>query len=71
MVWNTFNQVKEWLYKYTVEDPIYAIVNEYDDVVSYDELIDLVERKQSVENEDDFTYSRNVDGYRFADEEFL
>ena len=70
VVWNTFNQVKEWLYKYTVENPIYAIVNEYDDVVTYDELIDLVELKQSAENEDDFTYARNVDGYRFTDEEF-
>ena len=72
--WNTFKQVKDWLYKWTVEKPIYVILNEYDDVVTYDEFIDLVERKQkdkrSRDNPDNFSYARNVDGYRFTDEEF-
>lgn len=75
VVWNTFNQVREWLYKYTVEAPIYAIVNEYDEIVPFDDFIEMVERKQkderSRDNPDNFSYARNVDGYRFTDEEFL
>ena len=75
VVWNTFNQVKEWLYKYTVEDPIYAIVDEYDEIVPFDDFIEMVEWKQkdkrSRDNPDNFSYARNVDGYRFTDEEFL
>lgn len=74
VVWNTFNQVKEWLYKYTVEDQIYAIVDEYDEIVPFDDFIEMVEWKQkdsySRDNPDNFTYARNVDGYRFTDEEF-
>lgn len=74
IVWNTYNQVKEWLHKWTVEKPVYVILNEYDDVVDYDEFIGLVERKQkdkrSRDNPENFVYSRNVDGYRFSDEEF-
>lgn len=69
VVWNTFDQVKEWLKKYTVEQTIYAIVNEEDEVVSYDEFIDLVESKQNDEfcksNPDNFKYSQNINGYRF------
>ena len=72
--WNTFPQVKDWLYKWTVEKPVYVIMNEYDEIVPFDDFIEMVERKQkdsySRDNQDNFSYARNVDGYRFTDEEF-
>lgn len=69
--WNTYNQVRDWLKKYTVDSTEYVILDEYDDVISYDDFIAMVERKQKEDsNEDDFKYSRNVDGYRFEDGEF-
>lgn len=70
VIWNTYDQVCEWLHKYTVETDNYVIINEYDEVVSFDDLIKLIEDKQSEHNPDDFTYARNVNGYRFSDREF-
>lgn len=70
VVWNTFEQVREWLHKYTVDSNQYVIMNEYDEIVSFDDFIKLVEEKQQNYNPDNFKYSRNVNGYRFTDEEF-
>ena len=70
VVWRTFDQVYEWLYKYTVESDNYVIIDEYDEVISFEDFIKMVEDKQSVENPDNFTYDKNVNGYRFADCEF-
>ena len=74
IVWHTFNQVKDWLKKYTVDSKDYVIIDEYDDVVTYDEFVDMVEFKQNDpscrDNKDNFTYSKNIDGYRFSDGEF-
>lgn len=70
IVWNTYDQVYEWLYKNTVESDKYVIINEYDEIVSFEDFIALVERKQSENNPDNFRYSRNVNGYRFTDSEF-
>lgn len=72
IVWNTFNQVRECLRKYTVESNDYVIMDEYDEVVSYDDFVAMVERKQKedADNPDNFKYSRNVDGYRFDDGPF-
>ena len=71
IVWNTYDQVCEWLHKYTVESNDYIILNEYDEVISFDEFIQKVEEKQKENNPDDFTYARNVNGSRFTDEEFV
>ncbi len=75
VVWNTYNQVKEWLDKYTNgKDKPYVILDEYDREISYEDFIKLVEDKQKDEhclsNPDNFTYNRNVDGYRFSDGDF-
>ena len=74
VVWNTYEQVTSWLYKHTVLDRDYVIMNEYDEVVNYDELIDLIAWKQNDEgcksNKDNFSYARNVNGYRFTDSDF-
>ena len=75
IVWNTWPQVKDWLKKYTVDTHEYVIMNEYDEKVSYDYFVHLVEAKQRDpfcrDNPDNFLYSRNVDGYRFSREEFF
>ena len=74
VVWNTFEQVKDWLKKYTVDQKDYVIINEYDEIVSYSDFIELVNQKQADEhcraNPENFKYSRNVNGYRFSDGEF-
>ena len=70
IIWNTYDQVYEWLYKQTVESDNYVIMDEYDEIVSFDDLIKLIEEKQKEDNPDDFSYARNVNGYRFTDQEF-
>ena len=70
VVWNAYDQVYEWLYKHTVESDEFVIMDEYDRIVSFDEFISWVENKQKENNPDDFTYAKNVNGYRFTDNEF-
>lgn len=72
VVWHTYEEVKDWLYKYTVKSQIYIILDEYDEIVDFDEFIDLIERKQErfKDNPDNFTYCRNVGGYRFMEGDF-
>ena len=75
VVWNTFKQVKEWLQEHVVEKKDYVIMNEYDEIVPYDELMDCIEWRQNDEhcrsNPHNFSYDvRNVDGYRFSEGEF-
>jgi hypothetical protein len=49
-------------------------MNEYDEIVPFNDFIEMVEWKQkdsySRDNPGNFSYARNVDGYRFTDEEF-
>ena len=63
---HTFEQWKNFLEN---NDDI-VILNEYDEQVSIKEFLKMVEDKQKVENKDDFTYSKNVNGYRFSDQDF-
>ena len=74
VVWNTFEQVRDWLKKHTVDDPKNVIINEEDEVISYSDFIKIVECKQNdehcISNPDNFKRSRNVNGYRFMDGEF-
>lgn len=73
--WHTYEQVRDWLYKHTVEEKDYVIMDEYDRIVPFDEFFDLVDSKQKDEknkqNEENFSYRvKNVNGYRFMDGEF-
>ena len=74
VIWNTYNQVKEWLKKNTTDSDKYVILNEYDEIVSFDDFIEMVEKKQNDENckgnDENFRYCKNVDGYRFDDRDF-
>lgn len=70
VVWNNYTQLKEWLQKYVVEKQQYVILDEYDTLISYEELIKLIDEKQNnpenLSNPDNFLYCKNVDGYRFS-----
>lgn len=71
--WHTYDQVIEWLKKYTVESKEYVIMDEYDEIVSLEEFMEMVERKQEEckDNPDNFRYGvKNVNGYRFSEREF-
>lgn len=74
IIWNTYNQVKEWLKKNTVDSDNYVIMDEYDEIIPYDDFIAMVDRKQTDKycgnNKDNFRYCKNVDGYRFDDRDF-
>ena len=74
VVWNTYKQVKEWLRDNT-QSGEYVIMDEYDNIVSYNDFISLVEERQNDkrcrDNPDNFNYDvRNVDGYRFSNGDF-
>ena len=74
IVWHTWPQVRERLRQLTKTDPRYVILNEYDEAVSFDDFVKLVEDKQKdpgcYGNPDNFRWSEYVEGYRFADGEF-
>ena len=75
IVWNTYNQVKNWLKEYTVDSDNYVIINEYDEIIPFDEFCKEVDWRQNEEeyrnNPDNFSYkTMNVDGYRFSDNDF-
>jgi len=74
IVWNTWNQVKEWLKANTLDKKDYVIIDEDDDIISYHDFVKLVEEKQKdpncQTNPHNFEYCKNVDGYRFCDEYF-
>lgn len=74
VVWNTFQQLKDWLKENTVDKTDFVIMDEYDKIIPYDEFIDLVEWKQKDRdckgNPDNFKNADNVDGYRFSSGDF-
>ena len=72
IVWHSYEEVKNWLQKYTVDTDEYVILDEYDRVVSLDELINRIQEKQisCKNNPDNFTYCKNVNGYRFTEGDF-
>lgn len=76
VMWRTWPQVKDWLKKYTVDSTEYVIIDEYDEIISYDDFVEMVEAKQNDkfcrDNPDNFRYGDtwNVDGYRFTKGDF-
>lgn len=76
IIWNNYEQVKDTLKKLTVDSNEYVIINEYDDIVPYDEFVALVDAKQNDPYCKDNPYNfkgrdiDNVNGYRFTKGEF-
>lgn len=63
---HTFEQWKDFL----LNNKDIVILNEYDEEVSVYKFLDLVKEKQQEDNEENFRYCKNVNGYRFTDGEF-
>ena len=63
---HTFEQWKDFLEN---NDDI-LILNEYDEEISVKEFLELVKEKQKENNEREFEYCKNVNGYRFTNGEF-
>ena len=63
---HTFEQWKEFL----ETNGEVVILDEYDREVSVKEFLELIEEKQKENNEENFVYCKNVNGYRFSDRDF-
>jgi len=74
VIWNSYDDVKNWLEKYVTEDNTFVILDEYGKKLTVKKFINLVDtiqkNKKNLENPDNFRYSRNVKGYRFSDGDF-
>lgn len=74
VVWHNIEEVRQWLYRHTVEIGDYAIVDEDDEMIQFGDFMNMVESKQRDprcnRNPDNFYYSKNVDGYRFTEGSF-
>ena len=67
---NTFEQWKNYLTE-TTKSGSQVIMNEYDEQVSLESFLNLVEEKQKITGEDMFEDCENINGYRFAKGEFF
>lgn len=67
---NTFEKWRDYL-KETTETGTHVIMNEYDEIVSYDQLMKLIASKQEEDNPDMLKYYENVNGYLFFNKEFV
>ena len=65
----TFENWRDYLIETTTKGT-HVIMNEYDEIVSLDSFLELVESKQKINKPGMFEYCENVNGYRFASGEF-
>lgn len=65
---HTFPQWKKWLEENIGKE--YVMLDEYDREISLKDFFELVEEKQRIENKDNFRNAKNIDGYRFSDDDF-
>ena len=71
---HTFPQFVKWL-EDNVDTGEYVLFNEYNERITKEKLLDLIESKQNdprcKRNPDNFNYNvKNIDGYRFTQGEF-
>lgn len=68
--WNNYKEVFDWLYKNTIENEEYYIIDEYNEIITYQDFKNKVDEKQkdpkNLANPENFYYCDNVGGYRFA-----
>lgn len=67
---HTFEQWRDYL-KETTETGTHVIMNEYEEIVLYNQLMKLIANKQEEDNPDMLNYYENVNGYLFFDKEFV
>lgn len=73
--WHSYEELKEWLQQnVNKENSKLTIIDEEDNLVTYEELIAKIDTKQadpdSLKNPDNFLYCENINGYRFSSSEF-
>lgn len=70
---HTYPQFKKWL-EDNVDTGEYVLFNEYEEEVTKDELLELIDKKQKdkhcLDNPDNFKNAKDIDGYRFTEDEF-
>lgn len=66
---NTFEQWRDYLKEVTTAKT-HVIIDEYDRIITLEELLETIAEKQKEDNPEDFKYSENVNGYRFTSVEF-
>lgn len=66
---DTFERWRDYL-KETTESGTHVIMDEYDNIVTYEFLIELIENKQQENSSDMFEYCENINGYRFEKSDF-
>ena len=60
---------EQWL-SFLKDNEDIVIMNEYDEIVTLEYLMGLIQEKQKVNNDENFAHCKNVNGYRFIDREF-
>ena len=68
---HTYPQFKKWLDREVPNE--YVLFDEYNQEVSKEELLELIDikQKESKNNPENFDYEvKNIDGYRFTDRDF-
>ena len=70
---HTYPQFLKWL-ENNVDTGEYVLFNEYNEKIKKEELLKIIQDHQNdkhcQDNPDNFKYEKNIDGYRFSDEEF-
>lgn len=66
---DSYDKWIRFLKEYTENDTI-VIMNEYDEEVTLNQFIELVQRKQLEINDDNFRHCDNTEGYRFTRGDF-
>lgn len=64
--YHNFEEFKKWI---TTQND-YIFKDEYNQEIKSTELLKLIEKLQQENNKDDFTYDKNINGYRFYDKDF-
>lgn len=64
--YHNFEEFKDFI----LNNNEWIIKDEYGKEVSPNELLELIKTKQKENNPDDFTWAKNVGGYRFSDKDF-
>lgn len=64
--YKTFDEFKNWI----LTQDEYIFKDEYSNKIEPITLLELIQIAQKQDNKEDFVYNKNVNGYRFSDDDF-
>lgn len=71
--WHTYKEFKKFITSKNFKTK-YDIINEYNEIISVDKMLDIIDTKQkdkrNLDNPDNFTHNENREGYRFSKGDF-